>query len=107
MAVGFCCHDGPIGHIINDLPRGVAMPIYEYECADELGGCDYCKAGFEHFVRLSEPAPDKCPRCGLPLRKKFSLTAVGSSKSGLDQRAKAAGFTKLKKLGKGEYEKQY
>ena len=27
--------------------------------------------------------------------------------SNLDDRAKAAGFTKLKRLGKGEYERQY
>jgi len=36
-----------------------------------------------------------------------ALAAVGASRSGLDDRAKAAGFTKLKRLGKGEYERQY
>ena len=36
-----------------------------------------------------------------------SAAAVGFSQSNLDDRAKAAGFTKLKRLGKGEYERQY
>lgn len=37
----------------------------------------------------------------------ISAAAVGESKSDLDTRAKAAGFKKLKRLGKGEYEKMY
>jgi len=41
------------------------------------------------------------------IRKCIVAPAIGRSISSLDTRAKAAGFTKLKKLGKGEYEKQY
>ena len=37
----------------------------------------------------------------------FCAPAIGRSISSLDNRAKAAGFSKLKRLGKGEYEKQY
>jgi hypothetical protein len=33
--------------------------------------------------------------------------AIGRSKTKLDDRAKNAGFTKLKKIGTGEYEKMY
>jgi hypothetical protein len=39
--------------------------------------------------------------------KVVSRPAVGGSSSGFDDRAKSAGFHKLKRLGKGEYEKQY
>jgi len=36
----------------------------------------------------------------------YGLTLI-SPKTGLDSRAKSAGFHKLKKLGKGEYEERY
>ena len=48
-----------------------------------------------------------CPRCGAPVRKIIGAPAIGRSISSLDDRAKKAGFSKLKRLGKGEYEKQY
>ena len=49
----------------------------------------------------------KCPKCGGPVARVSSAPALGKSQSSLDDRARAAGFTKLKRLGKGEYEKQY
>ena len=42
-----------------------------------------------------------------PSVRVISAPSLGKSQSSLDDRAKAAGFTKLKRLGKGEYEKQY
>ena len=33
------------------------MPIYEYRCQE-------CASLFEELKRLSDPAPEKCPRCG-------------------------------------------
>jgi len=83
------------------------MPIYEFQAADEKNSCDYCKDGFEQLMRISAPMPVKCPRCGNPVLKKYSVPSVGSSKSGLNDRAKAAGFHQLKKIGKGEYEKTF
>jgi putative FmdB family regulatory protein len=83
------------------------MPIYEYEPFDDTRSCDYCRAGFEQLRRMSDPPLTACPKCGAPVRKKISAPAVGSSASGLDDRAKSAGFSKLKRIGKGEYEKQY
>ncbi|MCL1919666.1 MAG: hypothetical protein FWG50_01090 [Kiritimatiellaeota bacterium] len=44
---------------------------------------------------------------GAAITKCIVAPAIGRSKSKLDDRAKAAGFTKLKKIGKGEYEKMY
>jgi hypothetical protein len=41
------------------------------------------------------------------VRRVITAPAIGRSKSKLDDRAKSAGFTKLKRIGKGEYEKMY
>lgn len=83
------------------------MPIYEYEAIDEKKSCAQCGQGFEVVQSVRDARLTACPSCGAPVRKRFSAPAVGRSQSGLDDRAKAAGFTKLKKIGKGEYEKQY
>jgi putative FmdB family regulatory protein len=83
------------------------MPIYEYQAADTTLCCDKCRPGFDILQRISEPTLTSCPDCGNPVIKLISAPSVGGSKSDLDSRAKASGFTKLKRLGKGEYEKQY
>jgi putative FmdB family regulatory protein len=83
------------------------MPIYEYQADDSGHACSFCRNGFELLRRLSDPPLDRCPECGTEVHKCISAPAVGGSKSGLDDRAKSAGFHKLKKLGKGEYEKEY
>ena len=56
---------------------------------------------------LKEAALTACPECGAAVYRVIQPSALGRSVSALDDRAKAAGFSKLKKLGKGEYEKQY
>ncbi|MDI6775591.1 MAG: zinc ribbon domain-containing protein [Verrucomicrobiota bacterium] len=83
------------------------MPIYEYQSSDRSKSCDYCRDGFDLLRKLSDPAPAACPRCGASVTKLISAHSVGFSRSGLDQRAQNAGFTKLKRLGKGEYEKKF
>ncbi|MBL7116002.1 MAG: zinc ribbon domain-containing protein [Kiritimatiellae bacterium] len=83
------------------------MPIYEYQANDDAHACNRCKNGFEHLHRTTEAPLTQCPECGALVHKLISAPSVGSSASGLDDRAKNAGFHKLKKLGKGEYEKQY
>jgi putative FmdB family regulatory protein len=83
------------------------MPIYEYQAASGKHACPYCRERFERLQRLSDPPLTNCPACGSELRKLISAPAVGGSKSNFDDRAKSAGFHKLKKLGKGEYEKEY
>ena len=82
------------------------MPIYRYESTKE-DGCGHCLEGFEVAQRLSDPRLEACPKCGVAVRRAVLPVAVGRSESGFDARAKAAGFSKLKRLGKGEYEKQY
>ena len=83
------------------------MPIYEYQTAEGEKGCPFCANGFERIQSLSEPKLTKCPQCSAPIVRVISAPSLGKSQSSLDDRAKAAGFTKLKRLGKGEYEKQY
>lgn len=81
------------------------MPIYEYIAAE--AACPYCKGGFEHLASCSEAPLAVCPKCGRAVKKVFSAASVGRSASGMDDRAKSAGFHKLKRLGSGEYEKMY
>lgn len=83
------------------------MPIYEYQAVDEARGCPHCAGGFEQMQRISDTPLQACPECGAPIRKVISPCAVGRSRSGFDHRAKEAGFHKLERLGKGEYEKKY
>lgn len=83
------------------------MPIYEYQAKDAAKACSHCAEPFEVMQRISDPKLEKCPECGADVVRVISAPSLGRSVSSLDDRAKAAGFTKLKRLGKGEYEKQY
>ena len=83
------------------------MPLYEYMAAQPNKACNICRKGFTELQRMSDPPITRCPACGASVVKCISAPNVGASQSGLDDRAKSAGFHKLKKTGKGEYEKQY
>jgi putative FmdB family regulatory protein len=83
------------------------MPIREYQAANPEKGCDYCRKRFERLEHFNEPAMAKCPRCGADLVRLISAPRVGASQSGADDRARRAGFHKLKKISHGEYEKIY
>jgi putative FmdB family regulatory protein len=83
------------------------MPIYEYQAVEPDNGCDFCRKSFELLRKVSDPPLEDCPECGSPLQKIVSSHSVGGSKTGLDDRAKSAGFHKLQRTGKGEYEKKY
>lgn len=83
------------------------MPVYDYQVKDAALGCDYCRAGFEQMRRLEEPPLTHCPKCGAEIVKLISAPALGRSKSKLDDRAKAAGFHKLKRVDQGAFEKLY
>ena len=83
------------------------MPTYCYESLHPTHGCPRCRDGLEVAQRLDEPRLEACPHCGGAVRKVVAAAAVGRSQAKLDDRAKAAGFSKLKRIGKGEYEKQY
>lgn len=83
------------------------MPIYEYESTLPADACPRCARRFEVVQSIHDRALTQCPQCRKPVRKCFSVPNVGASVSGFDDRAKSAGFSKLKKVSKGEYEKQY
>ncbi len=83
------------------------MPVYDYEAESQEKSCPYCAQGFETVQSIKDPHLKNCPKCGSLIRRVITAPAIGRSKSKLDDRAKAAGFTKLKRLGKGEYEKLY
>lgn len=83
------------------------MPIYEFCAQNPNKSCTFCRDPFEYAQRLSDPPLAACPHCGAALRKLISAPAIGRSQSILDDRAKSAGFKKLKKIGRGEYEQQY
>ena len=83
------------------------MPIYEYRAVISEEACERCRDGFELLQKLSDSPLASCPDCGAEVKKQISAPAVGSSKAGFDDRAKSAGFHKLERLGKGEYEKKY
>ncbi len=83
------------------------MPIREYQAVEEKESCPHCRSGFEQVEPIEAAALETCPECGHAVRRVLSAPQIGSSKSGLHDRAKNAGFTTYEKRGKGEYEKKY
>lgn len=83
------------------------MPTYRYETADENAGCAKCRAGFTVIHPMSGPFLEKCPDCGAAVSLAVCAPSIGRSKTDLDYRAKRAGFTKLQRTARGEYEKKY
>ncbi len=82
------------------------MPTYEYQARDESQACVRCRLPFEVVQRMTDPPLSACPLCGTQLRKLISTPCVNTSAGKLDDRARAAGFQTLKRLGKGAYERQ-
>jgi putative FmdB family regulatory protein len=81
------------------------VPIYEYELCD--GDCKVCGGKFTLRRPLSAAPLTQCPACKKPVRKiisSFSSPIKLKPLSVTD--AKKAGFTVLKKVSKGEYERQ-
>ncbi len=83
------------------------MPIYEYHVVDTEKGCEHCSNGFDELQKMTDSPLAVCPKCGAPVRRWVAPHSVGNSRTGLDDKAKHAGLHKLKRLGKGEYEKVY
>jgi putative FmdB family regulatory protein len=81
------------------------MPIYEYELCE--GECKVCGGRFTLHRPLSAKPLTQCPACKKPVRKiisGFSTPHYLKPLSVTD--AKKAGFTVLKRVNKGEYERQ-
>ncbi len=81
------------------------MPLYEYELCD--GDCKICGGKFTLNRPLSAEPLVKCPLCKKAVRKMISNFSSPIKLKPLSvSDAKKAGFTILKKIGKGEYERQ-
>ena len=81
------------------------MPIYEYELCE--GDCVVCGGKFTLNRPLSAKPLTHCPACKKPVRKIISGFSTPHKLKPLSiTDAKKAGFTVLKKVSKGEYERQ-
>ena len=81
------------------------MPLYEYELCS--GTCAACTGRFTLRRPLSAPELNQCPACKKPIRKLFSgFSTPNITKPVSISDAKKAGFTVLKRVNKGEYERQ-
>jgi putative FmdB family regulatory protein len=81
------------------------MPLYEYELCE--GDCVVCGGRFTLRRPITAAPLTQCPACKKPVRKVISTFHTPSVLKPLSvTEAKKAGFTVLKRLGKGEYEKQ-
>jgi putative FmdB family regulatory protein len=81
------------------------MPIYEYELCE--GECKACGGSFTLNRPLSAKPLMNCPACKKPVRKIISgFTTPTKLKPLSIVDAKKAGFTVLKRINKGEYERQ-
>ncbi|MFH1497849.1 MAG: zinc ribbon domain-containing protein [Verrucomicrobiota bacterium] len=82
------------------------MPVYRYTPAK--APCKLCGDGFDHRHPGTEPALTACPTCGQAVSR-VAIQQVNTPKlmkplSISD--AKRAGFTVLKRISSGEFEKQ-
>jgi putative FmdB family regulatory protein len=81
------------------------MPLYEYELCE--GECKACGGRFTLRRPLKAPELTQCPACKKPVRKLLSgFYSPIKLKPPSTSDAKKAGFTVLKRIGKGEYERQ-
>ena len=81
------------------------MPFYEYELCE--GECKACGGHFTLNRPISAPALKVCPACKKPVRKLISGFSSPIKLKPLSiSDAKKAGFSVLKRVGKGEYERQ-
>ena len=78
------------------------MPLYEYELRE--GECQVCGGRFVLRRPVSAAPLTKCPACKKPVRK--VLSTFNSPRTLSISDAKKAGFTVLKRVKKGEYERQ-
>ena len=81
------------------------MPLYEYELCE--GSCAACGGRFTLRRPINAPELKACPACKKPVRKIISsFNSPVKLKPLSVSDAKKAGFTVLKRVSKGEYERQ-
>ena len=91
--------------LIRELAENSNVPVYEYELCE--GSCAPCGGRFTLRRPLSAAPLTACPACRKPIRKIIStFTTPSITKPVSITDAKKAGFTVLKRVSKGEYERQ-
>ena len=83
------------------------MSLYSYIATNSSKCCEYCCKAFELLQKSNSEPVKQCPKCGAPVKRVVTNFSIGISKSSLDTKARKKGFHKLKRLNKGEYEKEY
>lgn len=82
------------------------MPLQRFRPLS--GRCKLCSGEVELNLGKGEDDPSECPKCGQDIERCPTLSAPQMKilKKPSTSEAKAAGFHVLKKVEKGEYEKQ-
>jgi len=82
------------------------MPVYHYQ--PEALPCRLCGDGFEHRAPATARALNTCPTCGQTVQRRpvQTVNVMKLSRPPAVSTAKSAGFTVLRRLGSGEYERQ-
>lgn len=80
------------------------MPTYQYQASSERS-CDHCRDGFEEVQKMADPPLETCPRCGAPVRRVVSRVFVGKGNILSSANLRDKGFTRLRKVDKGVYER--
>ena len=83
------------------------MPLYVYEAKDVKKSCAKYRGGFEVSQSLKDDKLTVCPDCGASIYRVIQAPGLTHSRTDLHSRATRAGFSCLKKVQKGEYEKMY
>ncbi len=82
------------------------MPLFHYR--PKKTPCRMCGDGFERWERASDQRLDHCDKCGQEVEALLpdSVNALQRTRKPSVREAKDAGFTVLKRISGGEYEKQ-
>jgi putative FmdB family regulatory protein len=52
------------------------MPVYDYSAKDPSQSCDHCRDGFEVRHGMTEPGPERCPKCGAQVVRAISAPQI-------------------------------
>jgi len=82
------------------------MPLFRYR--PDPSPCKLCGEGFDHQQKAGEPDLTECPTCGKNVMKMLpgGINSPKILRKPSVSDAKSKGFTVLKKISDGEYEKQ-
>jgi len=82
------------------------MPLQRFKPVS--GKCKLCNGKLDLLIGSGAPTPEECPKCGqnIEICPHLISSPPKVAKKPSVSEAKSKGFQVLKRLGKGEYEKQ-